>query len=661
MIRKSLRLIWLTVLLSSIAVPFAFELQADAGETVPEGVLRGELIVEIRPGASIDAVNGRNDTSTIQQMNGTNFYRLRIPTGQSDARYHSMLAADPDVLSVSRNRIVASPLSVFARRTVAFPDNFAEPGHSSAEYYSQKGLQDLLRLDKALARSQGKGVVIAVIDTGVDITHPGLATRIWRNPAGGNADNYPGDEMGWNFVERNGDPRDPAGDPRTSVAGHGTFIAGLIALVAPDALIMPVRAFSSDGSGDTFTVAEAIKFAADHGADIINLSFGCPSRVGVLHDAIADARARGIVMAAAVGNDNSETTQFPAAFTRVLGVGAIDLTSRKAPFSNFGRDVSVDAPGVDLISTYTGGQFAKWSGTSFAAPLVAAEAALILAHDRLSENTVDVIERTSIRIDELNPKFKGKLGSGLINPLGALKSLYFGATAKEFKDLYAELALNAGPIETSAQGSVDFSVSSLGQRLRLAASSLRPRASYTFVVDGVVVQSSAVCGNMGSLIIEIDSPVGLSSPLTGIRHVEVLDDQGRVVMDGTFGTASSGKAPAGELVEKEAWLDSDSGWAGGRAVAVVDGNGQTLIIEGDRLRPGAKYQLIADGITVAVAVAEYGYCRATLTTAGAGIPLPKSLWPATSIKHIEMRDATGRLIILKGYFKPLGDNIGQGN
>jgi hypothetical protein len=658
---KSLRLISLTALIASIGIPFTFEHRATAGST-PEDVIQGELVVELRQEARIEAVNARNLTSTIEQMDGTNIYRLRLPSGQSEKSWQKRLAADPDVLSADSNRVVASPISVFARRTMAFPDNFAEPGHTSAEYLSQKKFQDLLKLDKALVRSRGEGIVIAVIDTGVELTHPSLASHIWANPLGGNADGYPGDDRGWNFVERNGDPGDPPGDPMTTVAGHGTFIAGLIALAAPDALIMPIRAFPSSGVGDAFTVAEGIKFASDHGADIINLSFGCPSRVGVLHDAIVDARKRGIVMAAAVGNDNDDATQYPAGFSRVLGVGATDMSLRKAVFSNFGADVSVDAPGVGLISTYPNGDFAKWSGTSFASPLVTAEAALILAHDRLIPEPLKTIEESSVGIDDLNPEFRGLLGSGLIDPVAALKSLYTPASVAAFKNLYIELAMSPAETIRPAQGEVDISLSSLGQELRIAAYRLKPRANYTLVVDGIAVKGAQLSSNMGSLVIDLSSKDGLPSPLTSIRHVQLLSEQNLSVLDGVFGSVASGKAPPGEVVEKEAWLWSDSDGAAGRAVAKIDSNGQTLEIEGDGLLNGASYQLFADGVNLGNAIALTGYCHTLLTTEGStGVQLPKSLWPATSITHIEMRDGSGKYVILQGDFKPGGNNIGQGN
>src|SRR6185295_17592483 len=154
--------------------------------------------------------------------------------------------------------------------------------------------------------------------------------------------------------------------------------------------------FPAEGVSDAFTVAAAVKYAADHGADVINLSLGSSQPSELLQSAITDARARGITLVAAVGNDGIEgNPQFPSILSEVMAVAAIELNGAKTSFSNFGGHVDVCAPGARLVSTFPGhreGEYARWSGTSFAAPLAAAEAALVLAADPRQPDVKQVVE-----------------------------------------------------------------------------------------------------------------------------------------------------------------------------------------------------------------------------------------------------------------------------
>ncbi|HWP42712.1 MAG TPA: S8 family serine peptidase, partial [Blastocatellia bacterium] len=269
---------------------------------------KGEVIVEIRPGASIDAINARIGTTTIQHLFGTNYYRLRTRKGKKEKKFRKRLAKDPDVLSAALNPVVSS-VTLFGRILSGFPDGFASPGHTLTEYTSQQSLVDLLRLDEVNQRSRGAGVVVAIIDTGISRAHTELAPRLWQDrrpnaeiPLDGIDNDQDGlidDDIGWDFIDGDNDPTELPEDPETTVAGHGTFIAGIISMVAPDALIMPIRAFPSDGQGDAFTVASAVKYATDHGAHVINLSLGSPTTDELLLSAINYARDRGVVVVAA--------------------------------------------------------------------------------------------------------------------------------------------------------------------------------------------------------------------------------------------------------------------------------------------------------------------------------------------------------------------------
>ncbi|MDV6031883.1 MAG: S8 family serine peptidase [Phycisphaera sp. RhM] len=240
---------------------------------------------------------------------------------------------------------------------------------------------------------RGQGVTVAVIDTGVDLDHPDLAGALYVNPgeiAGNGIDDdrngFVDDVSGYDFVS--GDAIADDGN------GHGTHVAGTIAAgdngfgvtgVAPDAKILPVRVLDDSGSGTDGGVAAGIRYAADLGVQIINLSLGggISSRIA---SAIDYATSLGALVVAAAGNESAASPSYPARHsaesTSVLSVGAYDSSGRIAGFSNNvggSGAVQVDAPGVSVYSTYAGGGYRSLSGTSMASPHVAAVAALTLS------------------------------------------------------------------------------------------------------------------------------------------------------------------------------------------------------------------------------------------------------------------------------------------
>jgi subtilisin family serine protease len=197
--------------------------------------------------------------------------------------------------------------------------------------------------------------------------------------------------------------------------------------IAPDALIMPLRAFDDTGAGDAFQVAKAIRYAAMNGANVINLSLGLSDNASEVRAAIDFAISRGVIVVASVGNAGSAMAQYPAALPNVLGVGSTDLDDLKATFSNYGSDTFVTAPGVNIVTAYPGG-YATVSGTSFSTAFVSAEAALILA--LRSNGVADAIAGSAVNIDGLNPSYAGQLGYGRINLLAAVTFLAQTATTQ---------------------------------------------------------------------------------------------------------------------------------------------------------------------------------------------------------------------------------------
>ena len=240
-------------------------------------------------------------------------------------------------------------------------------------------------------------VIVAVIDSGVDLDHPQLAPDIWTNTGevSGNgldddANGRIDDLHGWDYVDADADPSD--------VNGHGTRVAGIIGAVGNDGIgttgvawtvsLMPIRVLGPGGTGFTSDVVAGIEYAMAAGARIANLSLGFTGgRSRILEDTIDEAGTAGLTIVAAAGNDSHSTDrspQYPAsvAAANVISVAAVDQAGDLAPFSNWGAEtVDIAAPGVDILSTTNGGGTGTASGTSFAAPMVSGAAALLLSHE----------------------------------------------------------------------------------------------------------------------------------------------------------------------------------------------------------------------------------------------------------------------------------------
>lgn len=251
--------------------------------------------------------------------------------------------------------------------------------------------------DKAWAIQKGsKNVVVAVIDTGVDYTHPDLAYNIWRKPSGMSnginiaGTNITGDVVGWDFVHNDNLPFDDN--------DHGTHCAGVIGAVGNDGKgisginqrvsIMAVKFLSGSGSGDTASAVASIDYAVSRGAKVLSNSWGGKGEDDAnvaLKDSVARAGAAGVLFVAAAGNDgtdNDSDSVFPASYNleNMITVAATNENDGMAFFSNKGaQSVHVGAPGTNVYSTTPGNKYKKLSGTSMACPHVAGQAALVWA------------------------------------------------------------------------------------------------------------------------------------------------------------------------------------------------------------------------------------------------------------------------------------------
>lgn len=317
------------------------------------------------------------------------------------------------------------------------------------------GFTPLSDADSAWHIEDGRdhAVIVAVLDTGLDYHHPDLdRANVWRNPkevANGIDDDgngYVDDLIGWNFIDRNNDPWD--------YSGHGTFVAGIIAAHTGNAegiaginrgvQIMPLRVMNFLGAGLAVGVAEAIYYAVANGARVINLSLGSPGDSAAEARAIQYAIDQGVLVVAAAGNTAEDITGFgPAASTGVVTVAATDTNDERAGFSNWGAQVDIAAPGVDILSlrarrtdfilttfpkmylpgdAFVGPQakYYRASGTSFAAPLVSGVASLVFAkHPELKGSDVRRVLLQSAR-DIGVPGIDQYSGFGLLDARAAL-------------------------------------------------------------------------------------------------------------------------------------------------------------------------------------------------------------------------------------------------
>lgn len=326
--------------------------------------------------------------STVHHEFGFDALTVAIPASETDA-----LAARRDIRYVEVNRtlggIVAPRLQPRQRVTdQRLPYGITATGADVA------GVEGYT----------GSGAHVAVLDTGIDSTHPDLEPNLGRGAA---------------FVPGIGDIEAfdfPAGQDDDVLASHGTHVAGVVGAadndigvvgVSPGATLHPVKVLLGVvGGGSAAAIAAGVEFVADQGWEVANLSLGQPGPINVLADAVADAYERGVLLVAAAGNegplesdspasDGTSTVSYPAAFDEVLAVGATDRNDELAPFSSVGPEVDLLAPGTNVVSTalpvnvYSDleepvHRYIALSGTSFAAPHVAGAGAMLMAEAGLS-------------------------------------------------------------------------------------------------------------------------------------------------------------------------------------------------------------------------------------------------------------------------------------
>lgn len=324
--------------------------------------------------------------------------------------------------------LLAVPLTVSLSLSAATPvwADDAQCTFPSKPYTGRPWALQRVNLDELWAQSTGKGVKVAVIDTGVDVKNPQL-TKAVDASAGENllpTKNSKGEKI------------DRGNNQGTSdTVGHGTRVAGIIAArpakgtgfvgLAPDATIIPIKQNDAEGDGTAATLAQAIDDAVRKGAGVINISQDTANAVAPddkLETAVHRALEQGVVVVASAGNDGlggKNQITYPASYQGVLAVAASDRNNERASFSQSGEFVGVAAPGVDMISTVPGNGHCSDNGTSFSAPYVAGVAALLKSKypDWTAQQIVAQIEQTAERTISGHDRL---VGWGVVDPVKAL-------------------------------------------------------------------------------------------------------------------------------------------------------------------------------------------------------------------------------------------------
>lgn len=364
-----------------------------------------------------DVVNEELETLSAQAAPIAQLYKVTFPTDQDPVAVAASLEADPSVEFAEPN---------FIAGIAGDPKNIPPHLTPNDQYYALQWHFPAIQLPAAWDITTGEGVVVAIIDTGIDFNTPDMAgTR--RQP-------------GYDFVNNDADPTDDQ--------SHGTHVAGTVAQttnnnigvagVAFNATLLPVKVLAADGNGTYDNIIKGITYAVNQGADVINMSLAGSQGTQALREAVKFAHDAGVVVVAAAGNSNSSVA-YPAAYDEfVIAVGAVRFDNSRAGYSNFGPEIDLMAPGGDvdrddnndtygdgvlqntLNSTRTGYSYRFFEGTSMASPHIAGAAALLLSvRSNLSPNEVEtILSRAARNIGPAN-----EYGAGLVQAADALRQV----------------------------------------------------------------------------------------------------------------------------------------------------------------------------------------------------------------------------------------------
>ncbi|MBK7141431.1 MAG: S8 family serine peptidase [bacterium] len=382
-----------------IALLLALFLASMAGESragTSGDFVPGEMVCQVTANYTIDSIHAQYGTTFGRYLSHISAYLLYTAPGQDAESLAAVIALEPEVIYCAANYLLDAPEAVQSSQpfldAVPSLDPLTQPAATT------------LRIPQTQAITGGNGVSVGIIDAGIDPTNPALTTQV---------------TSGYDYVAGDSIAVD---EPGGVASGHGTFVAGIVNLVAPDAQLVAYRVLDTTGRGNGFTIAEALLDAVEAGCKVVNLSIVMNGKHDVLDAAIEYARNQNVMVIAAAGNDSSEVELFPASDSYVLSVASLDSNDMKSEFSNYNNKVDIAAPGRQIYAPFLDSAYAWWDGTSFAAPFVAATAALVYSVNPTAtwQDVRDALLLTAVDIDGVNPLYAGKLGAGRIDPLAAV-------------------------------------------------------------------------------------------------------------------------------------------------------------------------------------------------------------------------------------------------
>ena len=418
------------ILALSVAGPtFAGQASAAEGPSQPASQAPGEIVVRYLPGAGADERSEARETLGTEAQSSSpvaGLEVLEVPPGVDVQEAAAQAEALPQVLYAEPNytyRIATVPNDPLYRQLWALgPSN-------------RSGMNSGIDAPSAWEAVVGSpSVTVAVVDSGVDATHPDLAGNMWINPGEGgdvaangvddDGNGFVDDAQGWDWIDDDNTPADPL--------GHGTHTAGTVGAVGNNGVgisgvswsvrLMALRVIDGSGAGFASDVAAAFTYAARAGAQIVNASLTGPEPSQAMYDAIAAAPQTLFVVAA--GNESKNTDlspSYPCSFDlpNLICVAATGQFNELAPFSNWGpRSVDLAAPGMRIVSTWPGGGYAEGMGTSAASPHVAGAAALVWAR---SSGGAPAVRDALLRGVEPLVELRGRTATGgRLNAAGAL-------------------------------------------------------------------------------------------------------------------------------------------------------------------------------------------------------------------------------------------------
>ncbi len=380
----------------------------------------GEILIKLRPGAKIESVKTVLKGASVERsIDKIRVKKIRLPKGMTVEEAVEHFSKLPGVEYAGPNHIIRLSL---IPNDIYFYDSWADE-------YRQWGLYDAYNptagIDAADAwdiQTGSSSITIAVVDTGISSAHGDLNDKL---------------VPGYNTLTGAPDPYDTEDDN-----GHGTFVAGIAAAESNNSLgvtgtcwgakIMPVKSFASSGNATEDDIAAGIIWAADNGADVINMSFGGYGTFAVERDAIEYAHMQGCVLVAATGNEDSTTDHFPAAFDQTIAVGASDKNMQRCTTpvwptggSNYGDYIDCVAPGVDIFSTawFSGGpSYGTGYGTSSATPFVSGIAALLMSEHPSWSNIQVALQIKRTCKDTMATGWDTETGWGVASAYNALST-----------------------------------------------------------------------------------------------------------------------------------------------------------------------------------------------------------------------------------------------